>query len=147
MQRYSTMSTPYAPPAEGETSSPIFFTRPLADKRASPLNSIPQTATNRSFPSSLRSSRSRANSIIVEPLRIPLAAGEPFHFTAQINPPPSASIGSPGRNGPVRSTYFAYTDYPEEPEYDGLVLPDWVHFDPRELELYVSFDSNGSQSS
>lgn len=36
---------------------------------------------------------------------------------------------------PPRSSYYAYTDYPDEEEYDGLELPEWLNFDARDMEL------------
>lgn len=38
-------------------------------------------------------------------------------------------------SSPNRSNYAAYTDYPEDPDYDGQELPEWLHFDAGDMEL------------
>lgn len=36
---------------------------------------------------------------------------------------------------PVRSTYIACTDYPDQPDFDGMPLPKWLKFGGKDLEL------------
>lgn len=97
VQRYSTVSQPYQPPQLGDRGSPIYFSTSPSSQHTAHQNQ-PSHQSTRSI---AQSSRSRANttSVYVEPFRIALNAGEPFHFTAQVHPPPMASIGSPGRDG------------------------------------------------
>lgn len=90
-QRYSTVSQPYNPPDLGD-ASPIYFTTSQANQQT------PSPESVRSIPQSTRS-RANTNSMFAEPFRIQLNAGDPFHFTAQIHPPPMVTIGSPGRDG------------------------------------------------
>ena len=54
-------------------------------------------------------------------------ARDPFHFAVNLTLPPDANAEG--------TTYFAYTDYPNDSDFDGLPIPDWLHFDPRDLEL------------
>jgi axial budding pattern protein 2 len=100
VQRYSTVSQPYCPPELGD-ASPIYFSTSPSGREAN--QQTPSPESTRSIPRSTRS-RANTNSMFVEPFRIQLNAGDPFHFTAQIHPPPMATIGSPGRDGCVDSS-------------------------------------------
>lgn len=96
-QRYSTVSAPYNPPDLGD-ASPIYFSTSPSGRETQQTTPSPESV--RSLPQRTRS-RANTNSMFVEPFRIQLSAGDPFHFTAQINPPPMVTIGSPGRDGYV----------------------------------------------
>lgn len=96
-QRYSTVSQPYHPP-DLDGASPIYFSTSPSGREANQQTPSPDSV--RSIPRTTRS-RANTNSMFVEPFRIQLNAGDPFHFTAQIHPPPMATIGSPGRDGSV----------------------------------------------
>lgn len=68
----------------------------------------------------------------LEPGHIAVDVGAPFHFTPSLTPPPQ--LESPTRGG-RRSTYTALLWSPDDPEQDGKLLPDWLHFADREIEF------------
>ncbi|KAH9819728.1 hypothetical protein DFH28DRAFT_925060 [Melampsora americana] len=77
------------------------------------------------------------------PIVVNVGVGQPFHMTPNINPPPGAlmtSGGSPGRSrnqiSSSNTTYFALTYYPGQADKDRKQLPEWLHFDPREYEVW-----------
>ncbi|KAA1084012.1 hypothetical protein PGT21_014415 [Puccinia graminis f. sp. tritici] len=67
-----------------------------------------------------------------------IGVGEPFHMTPSVKP--QTNIGADGVEhslalGDVQ-TYYALTDYPTQPELDRKQLPDWLHFDASECEIW-----------
>ncbi|OAV96089.1 hypothetical protein PTTG_02114 [Puccinia triticina 1-1 BBBD Race 1] len=67
-----------------------------------------------------------------------IGVGEPFHMTPSVKP--QTTIGADGLEhslalGDVH-TYYALTDYPTQPELDRKQLPDWLHFDASECEIW-----------
>ncbi|KAI7960271.1 hypothetical protein MJO29_005339 [Puccinia striiformis f. sp. tritici] len=67
-----------------------------------------------------------------------IGVGEPFHMTPSVKP--ETSTGTEGLDhslvlGDVH-TYYALTDYPNQPELDRKQLPDWLHFDASECEIW-----------
>lgn len=100
-------------------TSSYIESRPLATRHQ-------RTNTSSSYASSSREDG---------PAVIALLVGEPFRFTPRLNPAPSASIATPARAGPNRSTYFARVDRPGSP-LNGSPLPPWCRFDENVLEIF-----------
>ncbi|PLW32326.1 hypothetical protein PCANC_20466 [Puccinia coronata f. sp. avenae] len=65
-----------------------------------------------------------------------IGVGEPFHMTPSVKP--QASTGSDEQNLALGDahTYYALTDYPTQPALDRKQLPDWLHFDASECEIW-----------
>ncbi|KAG0143030.1 hypothetical protein CROQUDRAFT_96798 [Cronartium quercuum f. sp. fusiforme G11] len=94
-----------------------------------------------SYPSSSSPHGQRAFSRNSGPVVVKVGVGEPFHMTPSINRPPSVQMtGSPGRKqNPVNEgnkRYFALTHFPAQPDKDRKQLPEWLHFDAREYEVW-----------
>lgn len=81
---------------------------------------------------SARTSASAAAAVEIGHMAVDV--GTPFHFTPSLTPPPQ--LASPTRGGGGgRSTYTAVLWSPDEPERDGRLLPDWLHFAEQEIEF------------
>ncbi|EGG07966.1 uncharacterized protein MELLADRAFT_85293 [Melampsora larici-populina 98AG31] len=140
--------------------SPLCIGYPETDRRDPDQSSHPQVASDQpshhdstsgssytaSSPSPdlyrSNSSNERLNNLS-GPIVVNVGVGQPFHMTPKINPPSGAlmsSEGSPGRSrnhvSSSNTTYFALTYYPGQVDKDRKQLPEWLHFDPREYEVW-----------
>lgn len=162
-QRLSVYSGLYAnEDVESPTASPIFFSTPREDGWRSPvppagtypdegvrmLNSttpihspIPPRPERASADSTATLTQASASSLRLagEPIKIHIAVGEPFHFAPSVARP--SSTVSVDAAAP-RSSYYALWDD------DGMhrTLPEWIHFDGRELEVGLRLQSEPSQT-
>ncbi|MBW0472250.1 hypothetical protein O181_011965 [Austropuccinia psidii MF-1] len=150
-RRSSAQSAPYSFVASGSNSgsptrSAIFFSPSgeLALEASRGKSSLlPKSflkSHNRDTSSSLRNERkSEADSSLAQPIFVRVGVGEPFHITPSIVPRSAQTSNDSelSENAALGSSrYCALTDYPNEPDKDKKQLPEWIHFDARDQEIW-----------